>query len=214
MALGLRCIVFDFDGTLADSFSQAHQIINQLAERHGFRPVHDHEVEQMRRLPATAFLAELGVSRLRMPLLALQARHELRSHMDAIDPIKGVPEMLERLGEQGLRLGVLTSNSRENVDHFLKRHNLLKHIEFVYCSRDIFSKSRRVKALMRKYHLDANHLAYIGDSDTDIAAAQHAGVPVAGVTWGYQAREVLEKHAPTWLVDSPAELTEALLEAR
>ncbi len=52
----------------------------------------------------------------------------------------------------------------------------------------------------------AVRVANVGDTDTDVLAAQQAKISMAAVTWGYQARAVLEKYHPTWLLNDPAQL--------
>ena len=202
--------IFDFDGTLADSFTTAHRIFNQLAPRYGFKPVEDCDVETMRRKTARDFLAARGVSLLILPILAMQARHELAKHIAGVPTVPGIAEVLPLLRQQGHRLGVLTSNATENVEAFLRTHHLQDYFEFVHCSRDVFGKDRRVKALMRKFRLEPDQVIYVGDMDADIHAAQKAGIRIAAVTWGYQAPEVLSVLHPTWLLDTPFQLTEIL----
>jgi phosphoglycolate phosphatase len=199
-------IVFDFDGTIADSFELAHQILNKLAERHGFRPVADSEVEVMRQMSMREFFSTLGISLIRLPMLAVLARRELRAHIAGVPPIAGIPEALQELKKKNIHLGILTSNDPDNVNTFLERHNLRPLFEFVHCSRDVFGKAHRVKALIRKFNLTPEQVIYVGDMDADIDAAHQSGIRVAGVTWGYQAQPILEKHNPTWLFSDPAEL--------
>ena len=203
-----KWLIFDFDGTLADSFKKALQVFNSLAEHYHYRPVSEDEVEMMRRKTAKEFFLSLNISLIKVPLLAIQARHELRQHSADIPPIKGISEALPKLQQQGYKMGILTSNATENVYAFLQSHNLQHFFEFTYCSRDMFGKARRLKALMRKFKLDPAFLIYVGDMNADIEAAHRAGVKVAAVSWGYQAREVLEKHNPTWLLDTPSQLIE------
>ena len=203
-----KWLIFDFDGTLADSFEMAHQVLNRLAVRYHYRPVGDDEVEMMRRKTATEFFAALGISLLKVPMVVIQARYELRQLISEISPIKGISDVLSMLQEQGYRMGILTSNATDNVDKFLKKHGRVDFWECVYCSHDIFGKAHHIKTLIRKHRLDPDAVVYIGDMNGDIEAAHRAGVKVAAVSWGYQAREVLEKHNPTWLFDSPSQLAE------
>ncbi|NCC50669.1 MAG: HAD family hydrolase [Spartobacteria bacterium] len=202
-----KWLIFDFDGTLADTFRTAYKIFNELAGPFNYRQVREDEVETMRRKTARDFFSSLGISMIKIPFLAIQARRELHKHMAEVAPIRGMPEVLPKLKEQGWRMGILTSNATENVRTFLETHNLQSFFEFSYCAHDMFGKAHKLKALMRKYNLDPAGIVYVGDSDADIEAAHQANIKIAGVTWGYQAREVIEKHHPTWLLDTPEQLT-------
>ena len=201
-------LVFDFDGTLADSFLMAHRVFNSLAERHHYRPLPEDGIETMRRQSAKEFIAAHGIPMIKVPLVAMQARHELRQHIADIPPFRGIADVLPILQKQGYRMGILTSNATDNVYDFLESHDLDGFFDFIYCSRDIFGKARRIKALIRKHQLDPASLIYVGDMHGDIEAAHRAGIRVAAVSWGYQAREALASHNPTWLLDTPAELAE------
>lgn len=207
------CMVFDFDGTLADSFRRAHAILNELADRYRFRKVQEHEVEAMRNKTTHEFFAAIGVPLLKIPMLAIHARRELNRHMAEIPFVPGMPETLEQLRQAGCRLGILTSNSVDNVDLFLRVNDQRERFDFIHVSRDVFGKDRRVKALIRKYRLVPEQLIYVGDTDSDVLAAHKAGIRVAAVTWGYQARAQLEQARPTWLIETPLELV-TLVHAR
>jgi len=208
MTVSNKCIIFDFDGTLADSFSMAHRVFNELSGQYNYSPITDADVQVLRKQTATEFFSTLGIPLFKVPLLAIQARHELRRHIADVPPIKGIAEVLPILQQQGYRMGILTSNSTENVSTFLKSHDLQGFFDFTYCSHDIFGKARRIKILMRKYKLRAESTIYVGDMNADIEAAHKAGIRVVAVSWGYQAREVLEKCNPTWSLDEPCQLAE------
>ncbi len=203
-------MIFDFDGTLADSFRMAYQVFNKLSGPFHYHPVAEDEIETMRQKTASDFFSSLGISVFKIPLLAIKARRELRGHIASVPPIKGMPDVLPLLQQQGCKMGILTSNSVKNVQSFLRAHHLEDFFEFTYCSRDMFGKARHIKKLIRKYNLDPAHVIYVGDMNADIEAAQQAGIRIAAVTWGYQAREVLERYHPTWLLDTPAQLAELI----
>jgi len=201
-----KWLIFDFDGTLADSFKMAHQVLNKLALHYHYHQVAEDEVEPMRRKTEREFFAALNIPLFKVPMVMVHARMELRRHIADIPLIKGIAEVLPILKQQGYKMGILTSNAIENVQAFLHRHDLERFFDFTYCSRDVFGKARRLKALMRKFRLDPASLIYIGDMSADVEAAHRAHVRIAAVSWGYQAREVLEKHHPTWLFDTPDQL--------
>ena len=211
LTMSCECwFIFDFDGTLADSFRTAHHLFNQLATRYGYHPVEERDVELMRRKTAREFFTARGISQFLLPVLAIQGRRDLARHIAEVPPVAGIAEVLPRLKQLGHHLGILTSNATENVEAFLHTHQLQNFFDFIYCSRDMFGKDRRVKALMRKYRLAPEQVIYVGDTDADVLAAQKAGIRVAAVTWGYQAREVLSVLNPTWLLDTPSQLAEIL----
>jgi phosphoglycolate phosphatase len=108
-----RLIVWDFDGTLADTLALALATYNDLAARHGFRRVDD--PSSLRGLSTRAFLSRHGISLLRLPLLIKEYLAATRNRMAGVRLFDGLPELLCDLKERGYRQGVLSSNSVENI---------------------------------------------------------------------------------------------------
>ena len=61
---------------------------------------------------------------------------------------------------------------------------------------------------------DPAHTLYVGDSNVDVATGHNAGLPVAGVSWGFRGRDELEAAGADVIVDTPAELTQLIINGR
>ncbi len=200
-----KVLLFDFDGTIADTRSLAFQILNELAEEFHFRSLAQEELETARHMKTQELIKFLGVSRWRVPVIARRGLVKFQERILEIQPIIEIPEILERLSAQGFQLGILTSNSEANVTSFLQQHDL-KHFDFIRTSSKLFGKSREMRRFMKEQALKPEEIIYIGDETRDIEATQEVSMRMAAVTWGYNSAKVLSSMAPDFLFNRPAEL--------
>src|ERR1044071_7148800 len=106
--MSYKLAIFDFDGTLADSFDFFIGVVNQMAERHRFRRIEPHEVETLRGYEARRMMQHLEVPMWKMPVIARDMRGRLARAIGSIALFPGVDAMLERLSERGVVLAGLT----------------------------------------------------------------------------------------------------------
>jgi HAD superfamily hydrolase (TIGR01549 family) len=200
-------LVFDFDGTVADTFNYILNISNQLSGEFKFKKILPHEVETMKDKTLEETIEHLQVPTLKIPLILHRARKELHKDMATIEPIEGIKEILTHLKKQGFQMGIITNNSTKNVTKFLKVHQI-DLFDFVMTCSKIWGKSRSIKKLAHKKRLEIDKIIYIGDETRDIEAARKAGVRIAAVTWGYNSHKALQKLKPDFIIRNPQELLE------
>ena len=197
--------LFDFDGTLADTRSIAHQILNEMSREFGFRELPLDQLEEARRMNTREFINHLGISKWRVPSVARRGLQLLHERIHLVEPVKGIPEVLTTLHNRGERLAILTSNNQKNVEAFLGRHGL-HYFEFVSCSSKLFGKGREIRRILRREKLAPSEVLYIGDETRDIEAAKETGLCMTAVTWGYNSPEALALLEPAYMISSPSEL--------
>lgn len=209
--MDFRVVIFDFDGTIADSFQAALQIGNSLAPEYGYRPVRQDEIETLRRLPYREVAGHIGLAWHKIPRVAARVRSELHRRIEEVQPIEGLRDVLCELRARGFGLGILSSNSRANIERFLKAHGL-DAFDFITTSSSVWGKERRLRVLLKNQRLSTSDVIYVGDEVRDIEATQALAVRVIAVAWGYTARDFLAAHEPDHLVDRPEELLSILRE--
>ena len=200
-----KILLFDFDGTVADTRTIAHGILNDMSREFGFRELPLEELEEARKMNTREFIRHLGISSWRVPSIAHRGLQLLHERIHLVDPIPGMPETLAALHARGERLAILTSNSQANVEAFLTRHEL-PYFEFVSCSSKLFGKGREIRRILRKQKLAPAEILYIGDETRDIEAAKETGLRMAAVTWGYNSAEILSALMPDHMIATPGEL--------
>jgi phosphoglycolate phosphatase-like HAD superfamily hydrolase len=203
----VRVMIFDFDGTIGDTFRQGLEILNKMAPEFGYRPLAGEDVEKARGMTTRQLMKYLGISNRKLPSIASRGIRELRTRIGEVQPIPGVPEALRALQAQGRRLGIVTSNSEENVGVFLKNQGL-EIFEFVRSSSRLLGKAREIRAAMKAQKFGPEDVMFVGDETRDIEACKRAGIRCAAVTWGYNSRASLEAQNPHCIFDSPEQLLE------
>src|SRR3954466_3928980 len=88
--MSYRFVIFDFDGTLADTLSWFNRVLNGVADRFGFQRIEDGEGETLRGLSAQEIIAHLDVPRWKLPLIARHMRKLAAEHRDEIRRFAGV----------------------------------------------------------------------------------------------------------------------------
>jgi HAD superfamily hydrolase (TIGR01549 family) len=204
-----RYLLFDFDGTLGDTFLLGFEILNILSAEFGFRSLPREELEFARDLSTSGLMKHLGISRMKLHKISQRGTEEIGKRIDSVQTFAGVPEMVHHLHAAGFRLGILTSNSEPNVRAFLKNQNL-ELFDFIESSSKLLGKGSVLRRLMKERHLKPREILLIGDELRDIEAAQETGVHMAAVTWGYNSRAALEAAVPDYLFETPAQVLEFL----
>lgn len=200
-----RLVIFDFDGTLADSFPWFLGVMNHLADEHGFRRVEEHEIEALRGQAARQIVAHLGLPAWKLPRVAHRMRQHMARDIDSIPLFPGVGLLLQGLAARGVRLAIVTSNSIENVRQVLGPGNaaLIQHYA---CGASMFGKRVKLRAVLRDSGIPAAEAISIGDELRDLEAARAEGIAFGGVAWGYTHPEALRAHHPEEMFSNPEEI--------
>lgn len=207
-----RLLIFDFDGTIADTLQVAEVIVNDLARDFGLPNVTREQIMHLKHKSIKELLHMSGLSWAQLPTFVRKARRQFRSHLTQVPPIAGMPELLQHLAKRGFRMGILSSNTQEGVNTFLAQHHL-EYFDFVHTPDSIFGKGRRLRKILKASGLPPEALVMIGDEIRDVEAAHFAGIEAIAVSWGFNTPELLAEGSPTHIVHHPAEL-QALLDPR
>jgi phosphoglycolate phosphatase len=200
-----RLAIFDFDGTLADSFPFFVRVFNQLAQQHGFREMDPDSVSSFRGYSARQMMNHVGLPSWKLPLVAKNFIALMRENVATIRPFDGVDGMLSHLAQSGVALAVVSSNSHDNVSTILGAENA-RLISSFECGMSIFGKATTLKKTLNRSAIPSHEAIYIGDQATDLEAARKAGVAFGAVSWGYGTIESLRDHSPEEEFDCVADI--------
>jgi len=195
-------IIFDFDGTIADSFLITLKVLYGL--RHS-EPLPDEDISRLRGMNVAELLYELHVPWWRAFFIIRRIRHMMRSHMREITLVPGMNEALHDLQKRH-KLFILSANSSTNIRAFLHRFELESYFADVYGEANPFSKKHKLAEIIQHNRLLSARTWYVGDETEDIDAARHVGINAVAVTWGYSNLHMLKSHHPNALVFNPDEL--------
>lgn len=201
----MKTLIFDFDGTLADSYELVIEIAYELTD---LPRQSDAEVARLRHLPLLKAVREMRIPLRQVPRLLVKGRQRMLERIHEVHPFPGLPEVLHELHDNGYRLLVTSSNSEHNVRSFLRTNELEVFFDGVYGNASIFNKASSLKKVLRREKLNPSDCFYIGDEVRDVVAASKVGMEPVAVAWGYQARAALEKYHPFAILDRPTDLLE------
>ncbi|MEG3897904.1 MULTISPECIES: HAD-IA family hydrolase [unclassified Microcoleus] len=208
-----KVIIFDFDGTLADTIDILLSITNRLSVEFGFKSATKEELAQLSNLTSWQILKYSGISIFKFPLLIRKLKAELHSEIPNIQLFPGIKEVLLELKKLGFQLGIITSNSRENVLETLEINGLQDTFTFIY-SGSTFGKHKVINRWLKREQINAEEVVYVGDEIRDIDAAKKTGIKVIAVSWGFNSQEALAAQNPDFLIERPQELIEIMSNMR
>jgi phosphoglycolate phosphatase len=200
----VKTIIFDFDGTIADSFVTFIQVFEDITSRE--QKLTEDEINNLRGLQVKQILKYLKIKNWQIPRLAIKARKEVAAKIIDIKPFKGIAGALSALHGEGYKMFILSSNDSKNISKFLKTNNLDSYFSGIHGGIGLHSKSAVLKKVLRKEKIKSDQCIYIGDEVRDIEAAKKAKIQIISVGWGFNNPEALEKAAPNALAKTPSEL--------
>jgi phosphoglycolate phosphatase-like HAD superfamily hydrolase len=206
----VNLILFDFDGTIADSFDVILHITNRLAKEFGYEPASPAQIKQLQNLNSREIIKHLQIPVYKLPFLLRRLKSEMNQEIHSLDPIPGVKAVLEQIHQQGYRLGIVTSNTESNVRIFLQRHGMEALFELLHGEVMLFGKARVLTQVLRRQSLSVASVVYVGDETRDVEAAKKVGMKVVAVDWGFNSHHALQDVEPDALVSNPMDLLGAI----
>jgi len=200
-----KYVVFDFDGTVADSFGSILKIIDDM----GLADGKDVEFGDIRDIGTMGLIRKSGIPLWRVPGLVRKVLREMRN-VDDLKLFRGMVGVFKRL-DKNYSLGIVSSNSEENIRKFLKENKIEDLFGFVYSGSSLFGKHRILDKMCRKHGIDKGDVVYVGDEDRDVVAARKVGIGVIGVTWGFNSEKRLKEAKPDYLARVPKDIVRMIL---
>lgn len=200
--MAYKCVVFDFDGTLADTEEKAFNIYNELATKYKYSTVTMEELQHIKNLHVKEIKEIVDIPFYQFPQALRDGQKMMRKESNEIHAFApDIHAFFTALRRETKHIGILTSNIKKTVSDFLITYDISHEIEFIMCSA-LMSKSKKIKKVLRKHDIKPSEMLYIGDEVRDIEACHKVGVDVAAVNWGYNTPLALEKCKPTFMIDN------------
>jgi phosphoglycolate phosphatase len=187
----VRTVLLDLDGTLVDSAATIVEHLAASLTEVGF-PVP--EADRLRHLVGPPFetaLPELGLTAEQTAAAIVAYRSSYDAVAATVTPVyPGIPALLERLREDGLRLATATSKPEELARKIIAGVGLAGHIDLVAGADHAtgrVGKAPVVGSVLERLGLDPakDPIVMVGDRHHDVDGAGEYGIPTIGVTWGY-----------------------------
>ena len=204
-----RLAIFDFDGTLADSFPWFLQVVNEAADVYRFRRIEEVDREALRGYDARRIIRHLQLPMWKVPLVARWMRKRMAGDLSTIRLFPGVTEMLRRLDDGGVTIAVVSSNAEANVRHVLGAENAAR-VRHFGCGASLFGKRPLLRRALRAGGVAPGGAIAIGDEVRDLDAARAERIAFGAVAWGFTRLDALAARGPEEIFASIDDIAERL----
>jgi phosphoglycolate phosphatase len=211
MKHNFKYLIFDFDGTLADTRAVYALSFNKIHARFDLPKVNQKDWAKFQSSSMKDLCREYNIGPVKLLKIAKALNKEIGPLITRTKFYPNIEKTLFKLKEN-YQLGILSSNELDNIKAFFEEKNLPlnKIFSFWRCEKNLFGKDRVLKSLIKEYQLDPKTVLYFGDQVRDIEACQRAGVQVAAVSWGFAGEDLLASAQPNFLLNNPNEILDLL----
>ncbi|MHB1125406.1 MAG: HAD family hydrolase [Bacillota bacterium] len=207
-ALPLSTVLFDLDGTLADSLPLIERSYRQVFQVMGL-DWNQKDVMRMIGLPLKTIAGDFAGKDVEEFIKTYQHVYH-RDHDLYMSLYPGTAETLELLQQKGMRLGIVTSKGKPGTMRTLDFAGMSRWLDVVITADDVVRHKPEPDPILKALEIlgaTQEETVYVGDSVFDLVAGQRAGVKIVGVTWGAATAEELSTHNPDLLANTWEELT-------
>ncbi|MFA5542261.1 MAG: HAD hydrolase-like protein [Bacilli bacterium] len=205
-----KWIIFDFDGTIADSVKTSVKAYNILAEKYKLPLISKEKLAVMKESSIKKHLKENNISLIKMLFLRKKFLKLYESLINEITLFEEMRDLLIYLDNKGFLLAVLSSNKIKHIKDIANKFNL-NMFDTMIGGASLFGKEHLLKKLIKKKNINLSNAVYVGDESRDIIASKKVNLKIISVSWGYEHKDVIVKQIPDYIVDNPNELKEVII---
>lgn len=214
----MQAVIFDFDGTLADS-GQCGLLATQKAfEQIGLVVPTKETVDYYMGIPIEQSFKEMSNDTLREEefqlLLNTFRQHYKELEQQLITAFTGIADVLQRLHDEGLQLYVLSSKKSDVLYRNLQKLELDQYFTDWYGSDKVAQYKPHpdgIYKIAERYQLDLSQCIMVGDATFDIDMGKAAGCQTIAVNWGSHSKQQLLDVQPTYFAQQVPELVQYIL---
>lgn len=205
-----KLVIFDFDGTIADTRQLSLDIFHEISARHGMPRLSDKEVEEIRQLPIKKRLKMFAIPLRKIPGYMKESWDMFYDKVTDSKPIEDIIPLLDKLKENHIESLILSSNHEKNIQKFLDFYQI-SHFTHIYGGAKLFGKQRTLKKILKKHKLKPDDVLYVGDETRDIVSCKKVSIPIAAVTWGFDSKKQLLNENPEFICEVMTDLEQAIM---
>jgi phosphoglycolate phosphatase/pyrophosphatase PpaX len=198
--MSLRGLIFDLDGTLADTIPICITAFQHTVEAHSGPSLSHEEVESLFGPTEEGMLQRVLPEYSPLALETYLSEYE-RLHTAFTVPFPGVAALLDGLQRRAIRLAVVTGKGRRSAEITCRALGIRRYFSYLETgSPNGPVKPAAIARVLRAWSLQPPDVAYVGDAPADIQAARSAGVVAVGAAWAPAASySLLQAARPDFL---------------
>lgn len=210
----IRAVLYDFDGTLADTTELVLECYRHTMECHLGEVPPAEEWLRGFGTPLEVQMSHFAKSAAqRREMIATYSWFQEEQAERLVKPFQGALETLDALRARGIEMAIVTSRYRESTLRGIDLCGLTDRFREIITPEDVRSPKPHPEPVLfalRRLGVNADEAIFVGDSPHDMAAGREAGTETAAALWGPFSREVLEAEKPTHLLNHPAEVLDLI----
>ncbi len=200
-----QLVIFDFDGTLADTYPWFMSIFDEFAARYHLPRLEQPALDALRKVDIRHISRKYRIPFWKMTRMGSHLRKRMANEIEQIQLVDDMQGVIDGLHDRGIRLAVVSSNSEGNVRQVLGERNAAL-FEAFECGVKLGGKKVKFEKILRRTGAVPRRTLSLGDELRDLKASRQAGIQFGAVTWGYADADTLRSHAPDALFKQPEEI--------
>lgn len=211
----IQAVIFDLDGTLADTIGDLGRAVNSVLSAHGFP---EHSIPTLKNMVGNGFSAlmrralpqeTVGNEALFLSLLDEAAFAYSRMALDTTKPYPGIVELLASLRERKITCAVLSNKPDAMTKAMVSA--LFPDIPFIAVTGDRPGQPRKpdssgALAIAARSEIPPSKWAFVGDSGVDMRTGKAGGMLPLGASWGFRGIEELLENGAAGILVKPSDL--------
>lgn len=210
----IRAVLFDFDGTLANSFTPITSSTNHVRQKFGLPPLPESEIRHYVGYGLTNLMQALIPNAPTEEAIDIYRSHHQTVMLTQTKLMPGVAETIHELSRRGFRMAVCSNKQVEFTRQLIKTLGLDQYFKAVLGPEDVDNRAKPDPAMLleglRRLEVSKDEAVYVGDMAIDVHTAQSAGIVVWLVPGGAAGEESAEAAGPNRVLNGFAEILELL----
>ena len=207
--MNYELLIFDFDGTLADTFPWLISIVNEIALKHNYEPVKQEQLEEFRKVGTHKLIKKYKIPLWKIPVLGKEFKNRMEEDIHRIALFDGIASTLNELANRGFNLALVSSNKEINVREVLGSR-ICALFSYFECDVPTFRKHTTFNKLLKVSKTSAERTLCIGDEIRDLEAARKSRINFGAVAWGYSDITALQALSPAVVFENVNEIIQKL----
>ncbi|MEK5161458.1 pyrophosphatase PpaX [Paenibacillus sp. FSL R5-0527] len=202
-------VLFDLDGTIIDTNELIITTFLHVIEKNQLRPHTREEIIPYMGMTLEHQLQVFSGREEVADLVADYRKYNRERHDELVGEFPYVKEVLGKLHDRGITLGVVTTKIRETAMLALERFGLLEYMQAIVTVEDVEHPKPHPEPILtalEQLKASPDRTLMVGDSAADLQCAHAAGVLSAGVAWSLKGVEELQKYEPDFILKDMTDL--------